>query len=226
MNSLFARLLIIFSTALILFLIILVCIFYFGFQESISEWQLNKEQEYLVYAESILQGVEIDIPADIPFFVYDSNRKIIFTNRGQRKHDSNQGTTVPVYSGNTITGYYYAGYMNFVNDNTNIQFIDSLRDVIIIAVVISFLIALMFSLVFSRRLSRQAKSVSKNLKRISSGYYDISVAEKGVKEISQIANSANLLSKQLKKEHNLRIQWAEDLAHDLRTPLSALIAQF
>ena len=41
-----------------------------------------------------------------------------------------------------------------------------------------------------------------------------------------IARSANRLSRQLLDEQELRRQWAEDLAHDLRTPIAALKAQF
>ena len=111
--------------------------------------------------------------------------------------------------------------MNFINDNSNIQFIDSIKNTLLFAVLFSFFIALLFSLLFSRRLSNQTKTVSNSLKRISDGDYDISISEKGVKEIAAIASSANSLRRQLKKEQNLRIQWAEDLAHDLRTPLSA-----
>jgi two-component system sensor histidine kinase BaeS len=46
-----------------------------------------------------------------------------------------------------------------------------------------------------------------------------------VREINQIARSANLLAARLSSEEQLRRQWAGDVAHDLRTPLAALRSQ-
>ncbi|HUV07435.1 MAG TPA: HAMP domain-containing sensor histidine kinase [Spirochaetia bacterium] len=62
--------------------------------------------------------------------------------------------------------------------------------------------------------------------QISRGNLDISIPEKGVGEITRIARSANQLRVQLKREKELRQQWAQDIAHDLRTPISVLKAQF
>lgn len=224
MNRFFIRLLVIFSSAMLLFLIILICIFLLGFQNSLSEWQKNREEEYSGYALKILSGNMTTIPEDIPFFVYNPHEELVFSNRGKRKFNS--GDILPVYSGNNLIGYFFAGYMDFVFDEANIRFLNSLYNIFIIASVLSFLIAFFVSAVLSRLLSRQAEKVSGLIKTISTGNYNIDIPEKGVKEISQIAASANSLAKQLKKEQELRTQWAEDLAHDLRTPLSALIAQF
>jgi two-component system, OmpR family, sensor histidine kinase BaeS len=192
----------------------------------VSEWQNLKEKKYLDYASEILTNNEVSVPAETPFFVYNNNKELVFTNRGMRKYDSNQNEVLPVYSDKRLIGYYFAGYMDIIKDESNIRFLNSLYSVFLTAVLLSFLIAFIISALLSKRLSSQAEKVSLCLKRISEGDYSFSVPEKGVREILQIAVSANELSRQLKKEQELRSQWAEDLAHDLRTPISAVIAQF
>jgi len=95
-----------------------------------------------------------------------------------------------------------------------------------IAVVLSFVISLVFALIFSKSLSASALRVASGLDQIAHGNLQVHIPEKGAAEIVQIAHSANRLSTQLKKEQELRKQWAQDIAHDLRTPVSVLKAQF
>ena len=75
-------------------------------------------------------------------------------------------------------------------------------------------------------LSAYSKKVADSLKQIAKGFLDIRIPEKSVKEIKYIAQATNKLAQQLKKEKELRNQWAHDITHDLKTPVSALRAQF
>jgi len=68
--------------------------------------------------------------------------------------------------------------------------------------------------------------VASGLERISHGSYNLDLPERGTVELAHIARSVNLLAKQLDREHDIRRQWAQDVAHDLRTPISVLRAQF
>ena len=49
--------------------------------------------------------------------------------------------------------------------------------------------------------------------------------DKGSEEILSISKSASILQKELVHDEERRKQWAQDIAHDLRTPITAVKAQ-
>ncbi len=132
----------------------------------------------------------------------------------------------PVEIDGQIRGYYYTGIQHFQSDSANRRFIESLVQTLWLAFAVSFLIALVAAVLFSRSLVAPARAVASGLERISHGSYNLSLPERGTVELAHIAQSVNLLAKQLDREHDIRRQWAQDVAHDLRTPISVLRAQF
>jgi two-component system sensor histidine kinase BaeS len=78
----------------------------------------------------------------------------------------------------------------------------------------------------SRPLSSQARTLSSALSEMQRGRRDVVLPRGGMKEMREIASSAENLQDTLKKEESVRLQWTADIAHDLRTPLSVLKGQF
>lgn len=87
-------------------------------------------------------------------------------------------------------------------------------------------IAALVAYFVSRPLSRQARSLSAALSEMQRGRRDVVLPRDGMKEMREIAASAENLQSTLKKEESVRLQWTADIAHDLRTPLSVLKGQF
>jgi two-component system sensor histidine kinase BaeS len=116
--------------------------------------------------------------------------------------------------------------MRFVSDAANRRFIESLRRSLWVGLGLSLAIAAAFGLLFSRSLSAPAVRLAGALDSISRGDLSSRVAEGGAREIALIGASANRLRRQLQREQDLRRQWVQDIAHDLRTPVAALRAQF
>lgn len=220
--------------ALAVFVLVVGIILFWGYNHSIAEWNREKQsgiEEYAgaVIASESLESIDYSIPADIPFFVYDADRNLLFSNRGsgrKRLTESYGQELIPVMQGGKITGYYYSGLFHFRNDRANEQFLNSMGRIIWAGFFVSFMIALLFALFFSRSLSSPAETVARGLDRIAGGNLNVNIPEKGAEEIALIARSANKLGRQLESEQELRRQWAQDLAHDLRTPVAALRAQF
>jgi two-component system sensor histidine kinase BaeS len=88
----------------------------------------------------------------------------------------------------------------------------------VIAAIVAYLV--------SRPLSRQARTLSSALSEMRRGRRDVVLPREGMKEMREIAASAENLQDTLKKEESVRLQWTADIAHDLRTPLSVLKGQF
>lgn len=135
-------------------------------------------------------------------------------------------TPVSVLDGSEIIGYLYADSLGFRQDMANQNLLQSLFSVLLGGTVASVAIALLVAYLFSRLLTHQAKELSGGIGRLSAGYRDVHFPIRGATELRAIASSAAKLQDQLSTEERLRQRWTQDIAHDLRTPISALKTQF
>ena len=93
------------------------------------------------------------------------------------------------------------------------------------ALAVSALLSLFLAYLFTRPLKRESKSVVRSLKSMADGDRDVPLVLGKIAEFNDIAQASQVLQEHLVEEEQLRQQWAEDIAHDLRTPLSVLRAQ-
>jgi len=227
MKSLFARTLLAFMAALLALFVVLAIVLGLGFSRSFDEWTREKTREVEGYARAILEGrvPERALSIDTPLFVYDADRNLVWSNRGRGRRSQEQAVTA-VVEGGSVRGYYYSGGIHFGEDAANQRLLASLGTVLGVGFALSPVVALGFALYFARGLSRPARRVAAGLARISEGKLNEPIPEAGAAEIAQIARAANRLQAQLAAEREIRKQWAQDVAHDLRTPIAALKAQF
>jgi signal transduction histidine kinase len=94
---------------------------------------------------------------------------------------------------------------------------------------LSFLIITIFSILISLMLS---KMLSKHILRIDGfanqirlGNRDISIPVRGPEEIRRLAATLNEVSMELKKQEYWRQNLMEDIAHELRTPITSMLSQ-
>ena len=132
----------------------------------------------------------------------------------------------PVLSGDQILGYYRIGIPDFGADRADARFLGSMRRTIWIGIVFASVLAFFFAFFLSRRLGRSAMRVSDGIERMAAGNLSVKIPEDGAEEIVVIARAANELARKLGREEAIRKQWAADVAHDLRTPIAAVRAQF
>ena len=107
----------------------------------------------------------------------------------------------------------------------NRKFLNSIIITFITGTFAAFAIALSSSYFISNKLSRDADDLSRGLNRLAGGKRDVVFPDKGSKEILSISESALALQKELIQDEERRKQWAQDIAHDLRTPITAVKAQ-
>jgi two-component system sensor histidine kinase BaeS len=182
------------------------------------------------------------LPEKIPLVVFDADMELIYRGGSDldwspgRMHRMGRGRPmgmpgmteegpVPVFDGSLLKGYYSLGHVGFGADRAASRFVDSMRRTMVTGVAAAFLLAVGVALVFTRKLSRSTESVAEGIDRISRGELNHRIDETRVREITIIAESANRLAEKLSQEENLRSQWAADIAHDLRTPITALKSQ-
>ena len=255
MKRLFITMLLSFLMSLFTFLSITAAIFYIGYKKSITSWgnerrktleeQIQKELKDILShgaigtAEVLESRLSSSLPHNVSIIIYDEDSNVVFEKRGsgmgrggQLKHRELQQNTrisqslIPVQANEKVVGYYSIGPITFGINSANTRFLDSMRRTIWFGVGCAFILAFLFALLISKRLSKSAQTVSSGINQMARGNISIKIPERGVKEISVIAKSANELGRRLEEEEKLRRQWAADIAHDLRTPIAALKSQF
>jgi two-component system sensor histidine kinase BaeS len=239
MKHLFVRTLITVLAALLVLVAVMAAVSLVGFRRSLDVWARARSTELEEAARQILihfpDTAAAVVPEDVPLFVYNTRRELIFSNRGEgarRRAQSGSGLAGglselrAVEEKGTLLGYYRTGLMRFENDAANSRFLGSLRFTVWLGLALALIIAVPFALLFSRSLSRPAVILAEGLERMSQGELSIHMPERGTEEMAMIARSTNRLGEQLKREREIRRQWVQDIAHDLRTPIAAMRAQF
>ncbi len=239
MKRLFVRTLITLLAALLILTAVMAAVSILGFRRSLDEWERARSLQLEKSARQILENYPepppAAVPEDVPLFVYDTERRLIFSNRGEggRRRaageataQTGQGDLVAIEEQGRLLGYYRSTLMRFENDAANSRFLDSLRLTVGLGLALAVIIAMGFALLFSRSLSAPAVLLSRALDRISRGDLSVRIRERGAREIAGIAHSTNRLAEQLERERGMRRQWVQDIAHDLRTPIAAMRAQF
>lgn len=232
MKTLFVRTLFSFIITLLIFLAILSAFVFLGIGRSLDSWNSSKLDEIETEIHRLLRDPgtanEVNVTDTISVFIYGPDQKLLFSNRGEgrRRSFTDDSDVHTVMIDGKIAGYYHIGKVAFQNDAANRTFITSISRVLWLGALVSCLIAVVYAFLFSRSLAKPATTVAAGIRKIAAGNLDEEIPESGAKEISQIARAANDLKRQLAAEQRLRVQWAQDIAHDLRTPISALKAQF
>lgn len=131
-----------------------------------------------------------------------------------------------VFDGDVPIAFLRANTLGFLSDAANRRFVRSIGVSVTLGLIFSFLLALVVAYLFSRHVSVQAGGVASGLERLSNGARDVHFERRSARELDVIAQSAQALQRQLVEEEELRRQWSDDIAHDLRTPIAALKTQF
>jgi two-component system sensor histidine kinase BaeS len=87
------------------------------------------------------------------------------------------------------------------------------------------LLALLISAVMARRWLRPVERLADAARTIAGGQLEVAVPVQGGDELAQLARSFNDMSAALARVERTRRQWLHDVAHELRTPVSALRAE-
>ena len=226
-TTLFFRTFLAFFSAFLILMALVIVLYLLGYNRSVKVWNEESRTAVEDLAKAVLRDEArgLEIPEDVPLFVYDTSKSLVFSNRGSGKNRQQSDELIELKSDGTLLGYYFAGALHFGEDRASARFAGSMSFFFWLTIAGSLFTSLLTAFLFSRGLTRNARDLASGIDRMTQGNRRIEVQEKGSREIALIARSVNLLSRQLGKERDLRTQWSHDMTHDLRTPISALKAQ-
>lgn len=126
-----------------------------------------------------------------------------------------------VYESNKIGNLYYqSSRINEIFSNTEDIFMNQINRAIYLAALITAIFVIGVTFFFSKYITNSLNKMSKVVKKVADGDLDQQINIKGNDEVSQLADSFNLMVNKLKYLEKIRRESASDLAHELRTPLS------
>ena len=229
MRSMFRRTFGAFVLSFAVLLVVLGGALVVGYRHSLATWTERRGLMVETAVRSILNGAapgDAGLPQDVPVFVYDSGGTLIASNRGGGwRRDTDQWERHQLRSGSEVLGYYEVGPTAFRNDAANRALTRSLTRTAAAGAVAALAVAVFAAWRFARSLSRPAARVAAGIDSIAHGRQMETIPVQGAEEISRIARAANMLGKRLRDERQLRSQWAQDVTHDLRTPIASVRAQ-
>lgn len=110
----------------------------------------------------------------------------------------------------------------FLNEN-EFRFLQSLNIILVSVGVISLVVSLLIGRLLAKRISRPILKTVEVTKEISDGRYEVRLEEQSdTQELQLLIASINHLAGSLETLEKLRKQLTEDVAHELRTPITIL----
>ena len=110
----------------------------------------------------------------------------------------------------------------FLNEN-EFKFLHSLNTILISIGFLSLAVSAMVGHILARRISKPILNTVEVTKQISDGNYEVRLKEAtNTKELNMLVESINHLAASLETMEKLRKQLTEDVAHELRTPITIL----
>lgn len=113
------------------------------------------------------------------------------------------------------------GAADATTENTD-AFDDALREALLWGLVAAVIIGIVIAIVVSRYLSRPVEDMQDGTRRMARGDYAVRVATGGPDEIASLGEDINRLAGSLEAIETQRTRLLSELAHELRSPLTAI----
>ncbi|MFW5827055.1 MAG: sensor histidine kinase [Alkalispirochaeta sp.] len=125
-------------------------------------------------------------------------------------------------------GYFVAGATSYGADSPTGGVIRALLTALLSAVAVTAGVSAALIVRTSSRVNHAMTAVLARLDRLGGAYGAPDTVDPyapGVREFDLVAREISSISEELDRERTMRHRWAQDIAHDLRTPIAAMRAQ-
>lgn len=102
--------------------------------------------------------------------------------------------------------------------------VQTLRVQLVYISIIIIILSLVLAFLISRSVSKSIIKVNESAKELAKGNFDVTFEGRDYREIEQLSNTLNYTAIELAKTENLQRELLANVSHDLRTPLTMIIA--
>lgn len=152
------------------------------------------------------------------FILLDENKVPVF---GQMD-DGMGDRLMPVIVNKETVGYLGMSHPQAVIEEEELLFFQGQTRVFLMIALVMIIISIILSVWTAFYLERPIKVLTKGTRSLASGDYKIRIPVTSNDELGQLSHDFNALAKTLEENETDRKKWVEDIAHDLRTPLTLL----
>jgi two-component system sensor histidine kinase BaeS len=198
-----------------------------GYYQSQGTWKnLNPS---IILSDS---GSPMMVPAmhQVPAFtLVENNGQVVIAGPGYYPGEiipaGEMTNGIPVKVNNTIVGTLLVGRDTFQINPMEQNFIQRTGHLLLFSTLGAAGLALILGILLAYNITRPIYELTGAIQTISQGTLGGQVTVRGRDELSKLAASFNKMSTDLARSTHARHQMTADIAHELRTPLSLIIAQ-
>lgn len=104
-----------------------------------------------------------------------------------------------------------------------VNFLNALKNSLILGGLIGLILSIMLSLIFSRVLEKPIVDLKNATQRVANGDFDFSIKKESNDEIGDLVEDFNTMIKKLNNLENIRKDLLSKISHDLSTPLTGIL---
>jgi len=105
------------------------------------------------------------------------------------------------------------------------RFLQFQRNTLLASAGFALLAATLLGFLLARHLTRPVEALRNSVQHLTSGDYSVRTPARGHDEIASLGRHINRLAETLQANESARRRWTADVAHELRTPVTILLAE-
>lgn len=196
--------------------------------EDIRPSQIKKQFENLITdndpytIKERLGKISQNLNVDIEILNKNNEPIMKFKGRDDNKNDITASKSYDIFNPNVND---YMGQLIITYGTGEFaanELMTNIKSSILIAVLISITIGIIIALILSTNITNPIKQISDATLKIKDGDYNINLKDSKIIELENLQNNIKYLSINLKNQKFVRKQYAQDISHELRTPITNL----
>ena len=159
---------------------------------------------------------------------FDVRRRTVLLDANRQFIQGIQLPTAPELEYKLEFNHQIIGYLGlyqrtgFSESSEDAKFLEKQNNALFIIALMTLVGSMLVAFLFARQLVRPIQSLRHSTSELADGNYNTRIAKVGSDELGQLSSDFNQLAQHLQKNEQARRQWIQDIAHELRTPLSIL----
>ncbi|MFN3479287.1 MAG: ATP-binding protein [Thermodesulfovibrionales bacterium] len=200
-----------------------------GTYEKFGEWRIEAISEDITWA--LMLGLETKVFDNEGRLVIDTEkatnmlpplmkrRILAISGLGRERRDKNEFVVYPLFLGGKEIGSLEVRFLKTGRENIYIKRSDRF---FLLSLLIIGGLAIILSIIFSRRFTKPIERLNTAAEAIGDGNLKSRVNISGTDELARLAATFNSMAKSLETQESLRKKLISNIAHELRTPVSAI----